>query len=849
MSNQAGKRRSVSRGRPTAKAPAGKSNWAVDSLFNEGIAVLLLVLSLFLFLSAASPEIWFGFGSIPADSAASPESFNYMGRLGHVVGRILTGLMGACAIIPSLWTLALAVYFYYYETLGPSGDARRPTIRQVLNQTAGVLGVMIFCCGLASTLGAMQVGGALGRAVAGPGLKLVGGTGALVLFSSLLLISLALATRRTVADVISLAALGIRTGFAFFAGILPAIVIRGAIGGLSMTRRGIEAFGSVLMPSRKDSEAHEETLVLPKPKLRKNVVPLEEEVEKEVFQDDGSDFSRVVVQRRAAEIREQRAEREKAKKKTAEPKKKEALPEVEYDFPELGLLARGKPCEQAEDDQELREKSRSIEGKLKDFGIMGRVTHVHPGPVVTLFEFEPAAGVKVGRITAYGDDLAMALRASSIRIIAPIPRRGTVGIEVPNKQREIVTLRDVIESDAFQTPESLLTVAVGKDTVGEPVVADIARMPHLLMAGATGTGKSVCINSILISLLYRGSPKDLGLILIDPKILELSVYEGIPHLRVPVVTNPRQAKAVLQWAVNEMNRRYRLLQKYGVRSIDGYNKIVRGEIKPEDIPNRASGEVPEEIEEDLSVPPEAEELAAGEPEVKIGEKLEPLAKIVIVIDELADLMLAAGRDVEELITRLAQKARASGIHLILATQRPSVDVITGTIKANFPTRVSFRVSSKYDSRTILDAIGSEKLLGMGDMLFMVPGAEAVRRVHGAYVSDEEVNRVVAAIKAKAAPRYDEEIMAVCEKALEEENKEAQGADGAEEDYDSLYDAAVELVSAKGVASTSMIQRAFRIGYNRAARIMEMMEREGLVGPADGAKPREVIHRTEIDGAP
>lgn len=599
------------------------------------------------------------------------------------------------------------------------------------------------------------------------------------------------------------------------------------------------------MPRRKMKSVEAEQ-VLPKPKVRKNVVPLDQEVEQEVIEED-DDFSRVVVQRRAAEIREQRLEREKAKRKAVKPKAN--VPEVEYDLPDINLLSRGKPCEQAEDDEELRDKSRTIESKLKDFGIMGRVTHVHPGPVVTLFEFEPAAGVKVGRITAYGDDLAMALRASSIRIIAPIPRRGTVGIEVPNKQREIVALRDVIEADAFQSPESLLTVAVGKDTVGEPVVADIAKMPHLLMAGATGTGKSVCINSILISLLYRGSPKDLGLILVDPKILELSVYEGIPHLRVPVVTNPRQAKAVLQWAVNEMNRRYRLLQKYGVRSIDGYNKIVRGEIKPEEIPSRLTGEAPEEVEEDLAPLPEPEEGEAEQAEIKLGEKLEPLAKIVIVIDELADLMLAAGRDIEELITRLAQKARASGIHLILATQRPSVDVITGTIKANFPTRVSFRVSSKYDSRTILDAIGSEKLLGMGDMLFMVPGAEAVRRVHGAYVSDEEVNRVVAAIKAKATPRYDEEIMAVCEKALEEENKEAQGGEAGEEDYDSLYDAAVELVSAKGVASTSMIQRAFRIGYNRAARIMEMMEREGLVGPADGAKPREVIVRNGVDGPP
>jgi S-DNA-T family DNA segregation ATPase FtsK/SpoIIIE len=516
------------------------------------------------------------------------------------------------------------------------------------------------------------------------------------------------------------------------------------------------------------------------------------------------------------------------------------------------LLSPAEPSVGGENDDELREKSRQIENKLKDFGIFGKVTHVHPGPVITLFEFEPAPGVKVGKIAALQDDLAMSLRASSIRIIAPIPKRGTVGIEVPNKHRDIVRLRDVLESEAFMGAESILSVPMGKDTYGDPVVTDISTMPHLLMAGATGTGKSVCINALLVSLLYRAHPENLGLILIDPKILELSVYEDIPHLRVPVVTDPRQAKGVLQWAVNEMNRRYRMMQRFGVRNIDGYNALVRGEQEKDN--NTPADNIVQLAEENVvesgtvaptdDIPPVdlvVEEEVDGKEEPIAPEKLEPLPKIVIVVDELADLMLTVGRDIEELITRLAQKARAAGIHLIIATQRPSVDVITGLIKANFPARLSFRVTARVDSRTILDQMGADKLLGRGDMLFMLPGAEALRRIHGAFVSDAEVKRVVEAVKKSSKPQYDERIMELCRKALEEnEQGETRDLLNDEGEYDAIYDKAVELVLQKGQASTSMLQRAFRIGYNRAARVIDMMEKEGLVGPMDGAKPREVI---------
>lgn len=499
----------------------------------------------------------------------------------------------------------------------------------------------------------------------------------------------------------------------------------------------------------------------------------------------------------------------------------------DYVFPPIKLLAETDHKHDTEDGQELQLRAQRIEQKLADFNIKGRIVQFQRGPVVSLFEFEPAPGVKLGRIVSLQDDLAMSLRASVVRIVAPMPGRGTVGIEVPNLRRDVVRLREVLESEDFQTHTSNLSIPLGKDISGLPVVVDIAAMPHLLIAGATGTGKSVCLNAVLVSLLYRATPQELGLIMIDPKVLELSVYDGIPHLRVPVVTVPKQAKAVLEWAVKEMDQRYRLMQRYGVRNIDSFNRLARGEVDPEAI---------EDLVEHADESGERNENSASPG----AEVIKPLPKILIVVDELADLMLQVGRDIEELITRLAQKARAAGIHLILATQRPSVDVITGLIKANFPARLSFRVTSRIDSRTILDSMGAERLLGKGDMLFMAPGANPLRRVHGALVTDAEVNRVVNAIRTKEGPRYDESIMAFCEAALRKDAED--GGDGSEEEdeYDPFYDKAVELVVEKQHASTSLVQRVFRIGYNRAARIIERMEREGLVSAQDGARPREVL---------
>lgn len=496
-------------------------------------------------------------------------------------------------------------------------------------------------------------------------------------------------------------------------------------------------------------------------------------------------------------------------------------------------------------DDELLQNSRRLEQALRNFKLGGKVVEVHPGPVVTLYQFEPAAGIKVQRIINLADDLALALKVESVRVYAPVPGKGTVGIEVPNPEREIVRLRDLVDSDEYQSRPYPLSLALGKDTYGNSFIADLAKMPHLLIAGATGTGKSVCINSLLMSLLYRNSPKDLRLILIDPKMLELSIYEKIPHLLSPVVTNPKRARGVLYWAVEEMERRYSLMKDLGVRDLSMFNKAVSEEDTPVKNNSKHTKDSLITLEEkDVLSTTAAEALqreAGGEVSLKHSKKidLEPMPRIVIVVDELADLMLTVGREIEELLTRLAQKARAAGIHLILATQRPSVNVITGLIKANFPARISFKVASKIDARTVMDQSGAERLLGMGDMLFLSPVVGRVKRLHSPFVSDQEVHDVVGWIQDQGEPNYDPEIERVM-KIMEESEGKSSGDSDSVDEYDPLYDQAVNLVLEKGQASTSMVQRVFRIGYNRAARILETMEREGVVGPADGAKPRQVL---------
>jgi S-DNA-T family DNA segregation ATPase FtsK/SpoIIIE len=467
-----------------------------------------------------------------------------------------------------------------------------------------------------------------------------------------------------------------------------------------------------------------------------------------------------------------------------------------YHLPPFSLLEDPDPKPASLDSESLRMQSKLLEKKLEDFGVNGKVVEVSPGPVVTTYEYEPAPGVKINKVAGLSDDLALALRAASIRIVAPIPGKAAIGIEVPNPVREVVKFKEVVASAAFEKTKSKLTICLGKDIVGNPVAAELDKMPHLLIAGATGTGKSVALNAMICSLLYKARPDEVKLIMVDPKRIELSNYDGIPHLITPVVTDAKKATNALYWAVREMERRYERLSERRARNIKQYNQKIDTEKTPS------------------------------------GEAAAKLPYIVIIIDELADLMMVASRDVEVALTRLAQMARAAGIHLILATQRPSVDVLTGIIKANFPTRLTFQVSSKTDSRTIIDANGAENLLGSGDMLFMPPGTAKLQRIHGAYLSEAELSQIIEFLKRQKKPEYNQQI-------TEAQPTEAPNGE-AEDTYDERYDDAVELVVRTRQASISMVQRHLRIGYNRAARIIERMEHEGVVGPSDGVKPREVL---------
>lgn len=466
--------------------------------------------------------------------------------------------------------------------------------------------------------------------------------------------------------------------------------------------------------------------------------------------------------------------------------------------------------------------SRILEKKLSDFGVEGRVVEVMPGPVITMYELEPAPGVKINRITNLADDLALALMAPSIRIIAPIPGKSVIGIEIPNLKKEQVFLKDVLDNDAFTNSSLRLPIALGVDFVGTPVIADLTKMPHLLIAGTTGSGKSVALNAMICSILFKAQPDNVKFLMVDPKRLELSSYEGIPHLMHPVVVDPKKASQVLRWTVEEMERRYRVISDLGVKSIDAYNEFLLKNPK-----GKAAAREQAAIEEN-----DDPAAVADYQNPQINHIRLPY--IVVIIDELADLMMVASRDVEESLTRLAQMARAAGIHLIIATQRPSVDVITGLIKANFPTRISFQVSSKIDSRTIIDQPGAEQLLGAGDMLFIPPGTSKLSRIHGAYVSDQEISRIVDFIKMQAQPAYDA--------SIEKFELEAAQNQHDDENFDEKYDEAVALVGELGQASISLVQRYMKIGYNRAARMIEQMEREGIVGPSDGAKPRKVLIR-------
>ncbi|MCK6405152.1 MAG: DNA translocase FtsK 4TM domain-containing protein [Rhodocyclaceae bacterium] len=488
-------------------------------------------------------------------------------------------------------------------------------------------------------------------------------------------------------------------------------------------------------------------------------------------------------------------------------------------LPPLHLLAPAPAQTERPTPETLEFTSRLIERKLAEFGVQVQVVAAYPGPVITRYEIEPAVGVKGAQIVNLARDLARALALVSIRVVETVPGKSCMALELPNPKRQTVRLSEIISSKAYQDMASPLTLTLGKDIAGQPVVADLAKMPHLLVAGTTGSGKSVGINAMILSMIYKSEPEKVRLIMVDPKMLELSIYEGIPHLLAPVVTDMKQAANALHWCVGEMEKRYKLMSAMGVRNLSGFNsKIKDAEKRGEKIPNP------------LSLTPEA------------PEPLKTLPHIVVVIDELADLMMVVGKKVEELIARLAQKARASGIHLILATQRPSVDVITGLIKANIPTRISFQVSSKIDSRTILDQMGAEALLGQGDMLWLAPGTGYPTRVHGAFVADDEVHHVVDYLKKVGVPEYVEGVLTGA--GGDDEEGGEGGSDAGDAESDPLYDQAVDIVLKNRRASISLVQRHLRIGYNRSARLIEAMEKAGLVSAMDGRGGREVLARKQ-----
>lgn len=513
---------------------------------------------------------------------------------------------------------------------------------------------------------------------------------------------------------------------------------------------------------------------------------------------------------KAAKTEAEAEKRDIPTEKTAEPTKpaefsvpeKDAEPKTEgYSYPPLSLLNKSKATDTAALSAELDHTAEHLVETLKSFGVETRIVDISRGPTVTRYELQPCAGVKISKITNLADDIALNLATAGVRIEAPIPNKAAVGIEVPNKASAVVGVRGILESPAFINAKSKLTVALGRDIGGNVVVTDIAKMPHGLIAGATGSGKSVCINSIIISLLYKATPDEVKLLMIDPKVVELGIYNGIPHLLVPVVTDPRKAAGALGWSVTEMERRYKMFADRGVRDLAGYNKFVEN---------------------------------LGDPEVQ------KMPHIVIIIDELADLMMTAPNEVEDSINRIAAKARAAGMHLIIATQRPSVDVVTGVIKANIPTRIAFAVSSQIDSRTILDSAGAEKLLGRGDMLFSPVGSTKPNRIQGCFVSDEEVEAVVDYIKSDHTVDYDDDVMVEIERqaAIEKKQKTGLPEDGPE--GDPMLDEAIKVVVENGMASTSLLQRKLKLGYARAARIVDEMEQRGVVGPYEGSKPRKVL---------
>jgi S-DNA-T family DNA segregation ATPase FtsK/SpoIIIE len=706
---------------------AQKNALPKPGLKQEAFAVLGIFISLFLYLSLISHAL---------DTKG-----NWCGDIGTLIAKVLFGFIGWGAyLLPALLLLSSFLFF-----------SPRMSFNRLPQVIAGLTGTTISVCGLLSSLTIkkteyLDAGGFLGKT----GFILldsaVGHGGTVLVFVMVLLISLMLATQFSPYQLMA----------GLWRLVKRVLDFLGTYPDKARERKQQRA----AKPAGKVAEQQEKPLLAPQV-LQTVAVP--------------------EVKAPARAVRETEGDDEFAARPVAR---------GDWKLPPLSLLSKSNKVQEKINNEVYYKLSKQLEQKLKNFGVSGKVVGISPGPVVTTYEYSPAPGVKINKIAGLADDLALGLKAQSVRVVGSVPGKAALGIEIPNEVRQIVYIRELIGTEKYRANSHKLTIALGLDVIGNLAMANLAKMPHLLIAGATGAGKSVGINTIIASILYNATPQEVRFLMVDPKRIELSGYEGIPHLLHPVVVDPKLASRALNWAVREMERRYLLLEEARVKSFDSYNEVNE----------------------------------------------EKLPYIVVIVDELADLMMVASKDVEASIARLAQMARAAGIHLILATQRPSVDVLTGLIKANFPTRISFKVSSKIDSRTILDASGAEHLLGAGDMLFLAPGTASIKRIHGAYISEKETADIVEFWKNQGSFGYDESVMQEIEK-----EPDGSGVD-AEEDFDDRYDEAVALVSEAGQASISMVQRRLRVGYNRAARMIEMMEKEGIVGPADGAKPREVIVR-------
>jgi S-DNA-T family DNA segregation ATPase FtsK/SpoIIIE len=764
---------------------------------NEVTGFLLLSLGLVILLSLVSYHTqdpsW--------DTASGAHPLNLVGYPGSYVADLLFQSFGAAAFLCPLLTLLLAWKWIRSEELASGVPKMIGAALLALSLGAGLSFLPLRLFG-----GNIRLGGAAGNALATYLLESLNAAGALVATLTAFTISLYLVSTFTISKL----DVWFAGPIAWFGGRAEALrAWSGRMHARSVAKAEERARQRLQRVTERPSRRHESLPVTPSDAA---AAAPPWEIEREPAAPAQADQSYSAIEEIPICPIE---ELETLPAAAAAPRPTPQLPDprpMMFTLPSTELLNEA-PARSAYDEQELKDTAVRIKAKFQEFNVLGSVVQINPGPVVTTFEFKPEAGIKYSRITNLTEDLCLGLQAESI-LIERIPGKPTVGIEVPNSRREIIALRQMLESEEFTQSHSHLTIPLGKDINGRIRVAALESMPHLLIAGSTGSGKSVMINSMIMSILYKATPEEVRLIMVDPKRVELGMYEGIPHLLTPVIIDPKKATNALRNAVLEMERRLRLLAEYGVRNIDQFNKKIR---KLQDQPR------------DLFPEDDATQ-----------DELKPLPYILILIDELADLMMLEGRNVEESVTRLAQMARAVGMHLVLATQRPSVDVITGLIKANFPARISFRVATRVDSRTILDVMGSEHLLGKGDMLFLPPGSSRLTRVHGAFVTETEINRVVDFWKGQAAPEYDQSFLV----APPTDEEAVAETDAAAEAQDPMYEEAVRLVLQMGKASTSTLQRHLRLGYGRAARILDMMQRDGIIGPPDGSKPRDVLKRPD-----